>query len=47
MATGSSQKPKAPLFVIEEPGEWQIEVYDDGAMKFIDYVEDVAEITFG
>ncbi|MEM4439336.1 MAG: hypothetical protein QW680_12000 [Pyrobaculum sp.] len=36
-----------PLFVIEEPGEWRIEVYDDGSVRYVDFFEDISEIMFG
>jgi hypothetical protein len=36
-----------PLFVVEDYGEWRLEVCDDGAVRFIDYYEGVIEIAFG
>ncbi len=32
-----------PLYVVEEPGEWRMEVYDDMIVS-IDYYEGLAEI---
>ncbi|MEM1598736.1 MAG: hypothetical protein QXI07_09535 [Pyrobaculum sp.] len=34
-----------PLFVVEEPGEWRIEVYDDG-VRYVDFFEGITEIIF-
>ncbi len=36
----------APLYVVEEPGEWMFAVYDDGVVVSVDYYEGFAEITF-
>lgn len=36
-----------PLFVIEELGEWRIEVHDDGSVRYVDFFEDISEIMFG
>jgi hypothetical protein len=35
-----------PLYVVEEPGEWRMEVYDDGVIFTVDYYESFAEIVF-
>jgi len=35
----------APLYVVEEPGEWKMEVHDDYVLS-IDYYEGFAEIVF-
>jgi len=35
----------APLFVVEEPGEWLYAVYEDFTIS-VDYYEGFAEITF-
>jgi len=37
----------APLFIVEDYGEWRMEFHDDGSVVFIDYVEDITEIMFG
>jgi hypothetical protein len=34
-----------PLFVVEEPGEWRMEVYEDYILT-IDFYEEFAEIVF-
>jgi hypothetical protein len=34
-----------PLFVVEEPGEWRMEVHEDFVIT-VDYYEGVTEITF-
>jgi hypothetical protein len=35
-----------PLYIVEEPGEWRMEVYDDGSIISIDCYEGFAEIEF-
>ena len=35
-----------PLYVVEEPGEWRMKVYDDGVIFTVDYYEGFAEIAF-
>jgi len=35
-----------PLYVVEEPGEWTLAVYEDGTIISVDYYEEVAEIVF-
>jgi len=35
-----------PLYAVEEPGEWRMEVYDDGVILTVDFYEGFAEIAF-
>jgi len=34
-----------PLYAVEEPGEWRMEVYDD-VVVYVDFYEGFAEISF-
>ena len=45
MPRSSVEVAMEPLYVVEELGEWRMEVYDD-MIVFVDYYEGFAEITF-
>jgi hypothetical protein len=37
----------APLYTVEEPDMWRIEMFEDGSVRYVDLVEDITEIMFG
>jgi hypothetical protein len=37
----------APLFIVEVDKEWRLEFYDDGSVRYMDFVGDITEIMFG
>ncbi|MCY0891867.1 MAG: hypothetical protein OWQ51_13045 [Pyrobaculum arsenaticum] len=46
VATALQIEEMTPLFVIEEHGEWRLEFYDDGSVRYVDFFEGITEIIF-